>query len=82
LHCLRVVAGLVGSFAGEHQRAGRLRRGFAGLAHGVVGVGRLLLRVGFECELAPVVRDARRIRAGGAAALELLCIVDGGAPVA
>src|SRR5689334_13782435 len=76
-----MVATFGGALASEHERAGGLRRGLASVGESTVGLIGLLFRVGLERDLAPVMRDARRERAG-AAVLELLRHLDRGAPVA
>ena len=68
------------ALAGQHERARCLRRGVAGSAYGGIGLGGLLFGVGFERDLAPVVRDTRCKRAD-AAVFELLRVVDGSTPV-
>ena len=78
---LGVIAAPCCALAGKYQRPSRLRCGFTGVLQRAVGFVGLVLRVGLERDLAPVVRDARRERAG-ATALELLRHLDGGAPVA
>src|ERR1019366_10499856 len=70
-----------GGLAGEDKRASVARRRVARRGEGGVGGRGLMRGVGFERDLAPVMRDARRERAG-AALLELPADLDRGSPVA